>query len=290
MNTYLIFFGKSQDFTFHAFDENSYIQDFDNVFKDFSLLESDIFSIDDINNKNILSKYCFTNAAQKPFTLLKLYSFAQAYQGARIGNSIYGVGILSQNDLKFSKHNIELLKVTKEGFAKLCLNGLKFKSNEFKIEAERIWEAVKNDGSFRFDFTNKPISFDRRNTRAYCVESLDKSPISMDKDIQNLGKVYLSEDLEHLKRANSKWGNNVFPIYTVQKGKYKPYEKPQEPPLPPTPPVPLFNTPSISNRLNEEATNGVKKVLKVTLQILNENMIKNFFFSPLLPSSFFVLP
>lgn len=43
MKTYLIFFGKSQSFTFHAFDENGYIENFDEIIKNFDLLESEFF-------------------------------------------------------------------------------------------------------------------------------------------------------------------------------------------------------------------------------------------------------
>ena len=79
---YIIFFGKSQSFEFHAFDENGIINDFDSVIKDFELLESKWFTIDRTDNKPILSRYEFNSNNQK-FCLLKLYGFAQASGGAR---------------------------------------------------------------------------------------------------------------------------------------------------------------------------------------------------------------
>ena len=78
MKTYLIFFGKSQYFTTHAFDNDDYIDDFNTVIKDFDLLESKIFTVDAIDNKEMLAKYHFSSREGKKYTLLKLYSFAQA--------------------------------------------------------------------------------------------------------------------------------------------------------------------------------------------------------------------
>ena len=49
MKTYLFFFGKSQDFTFEVFDEFGKVNDFNKIIKDFDLLESEYFNIDDIN-------------------------------------------------------------------------------------------------------------------------------------------------------------------------------------------------------------------------------------------------
>jgi hypothetical protein len=63
----------------------------------------------------------------KYYSLLKLYSFAQAYSGDRIAGSIYGVGLLSEGDISFCAQNMSILKAAKTNFAKLSLNGLKFK-------------------------------------------------------------------------------------------------------------------------------------------------------------------
>ena len=102
MSTYLIFFGKSQDFTTCYYDRDNPIHDFNSVIKDFDLLESKIFTVDDLKNKEILSRYFFT-AQGKNYCLLKLYSFAQAYSGNRIAGSIYGVGLLSDKAIIFPK-------------------------------------------------------------------------------------------------------------------------------------------------------------------------------------------
>lgn len=46
METYLLFFGKSQDFTFKAYTEAGLVEDFNQVIKNFSLLESDWLNVD----------------------------------------------------------------------------------------------------------------------------------------------------------------------------------------------------------------------------------------------------
>ena len=131
MQTYIIFFGKSQDFTFNAFDRNGYVPDFNLVIRDFDLLESSFFTVDDAGNQDILAKYNFRTKDGRIYSLLKLYSLAQAFNGSRIAGSTYGVSILSTGDLQFSSENNQLLKKAKELFGKKSLNGLKFNKSNF---------------------------------------------------------------------------------------------------------------------------------------------------------------
>ena len=108
MSMYLVFFGKSQDFTIRYYDHEQPIEDFDNIIKDFDLLESKVFTVDDIKNKEILSRYFF-RIQNRNFCLLKLYSFAQAYNGNRIAGSIFGVGLLSENAIELNGANFDLI-------------------------------------------------------------------------------------------------------------------------------------------------------------------------------------
>ena len=110
MKTYLFFFGKSQDFTFEVFDEFGKVNDFNKIIKDFDLLESEYFNIDDINNNTILAKYNFVSNSGVKYSMLKLYSLAQAVNGNRIEGSIFGVALLSESDLLFSEANLSLLR------------------------------------------------------------------------------------------------------------------------------------------------------------------------------------
>lgn len=141
MGMYLVFFGKSQDFTSIYYDRNGWVADFNSIIRDFSLLESRVFTIDDINNKEILSRYFFS-AKGKEYCLMKLYGLGQAMSGARISGSIYGVGLLSDQAIDFSKENLDLLRAAKDNFAKLSLDGIKFNKSDFKCDTDRIWNAI----------------------------------------------------------------------------------------------------------------------------------------------------
>ena len=227
MSTYLIFFGKSQDFTTCYYDRDSPIHDFNTVIKDFDLLESKIFTVDDLKNKEILSRYFFT-AQRKSYCLLKLYSFAQAFSGNRIAGSIYGVGILCDKAIDFSKKNTELLRVAKDNFAKLSLDGAKFKKSNFKEETDRIWKAIvlNSDGNLFDKIATSPLKINKSESQvSYFVKDLFSDAIKLNDRISNLDAVYFSEDLEHLKRTQNKWGKETFPIYWEQNNQFVSYKE-----------------------------------------------------------------
>ncbi|MCE2755633.1 MAG: hypothetical protein LW818_06530 [Ignavibacteriae bacterium] len=117
MNTYFLFFGKSQDFTFYAFDKNGLVPDFNAIIKHFDQLESLVFSVDEPDNKDIIAKYVFKTSKGKAYSLLKQYSCAQAFAGDRLSGSTYGVAILSDGDVQITDYNLRLLKSAKEKFA-----------------------------------------------------------------------------------------------------------------------------------------------------------------------------
>ena len=227
MSMYIIFFGKSQDFTTCYYDRDNPIHDFDSVIKDFDLLESKVFTVDDIKNKEILSRYFFTTKGHN-FCLLKLYSFAQAYSGSRIAGSIYGVGLLSESAINFTKDNLELLREAKDNFAKLSLGGVKFNKSNFQEDTDRIWKAIvnSNDGNLLDKVSTSSLKLNGSDgPSAFYVSDLLGDAIKLNDRISNQDDVYFSEDLEHLKRTQSKWGQDNFPVYWEQNNQFVPYKE-----------------------------------------------------------------
>jgi hypothetical protein len=216
MKTYLFFFGKSQDFTFEVFDEFGKVKDFNKVIKDFDLLESEYFNIDDVNNSSILAKYNFISNSGVKYSMLKLYSLAQAVNGNRIEGSIFGVALLSEYDLLFSEANLSLLKQAKDGFAKLSLTGLKFNKSDFSADAYAIWDAIiKSDAGNYFKLINYGQNIQISNNRlprAYFVNSIFDTAHKFDNQVGFSQKLYISNDIDHLKRMQLKWGES-FPVF-----------------------------------------------------------------------------
>ena len=216
MKTYLFFFGKSQDFTFEVFDEFGKVNDFNKIIKDFDLLESEYFNIDDINNSSIIAKYNFVSNAGVKFSMLKLYSLAQAVSGNRIEGSIYGVALLSERDLSFSETNLSLLKQAKDEFAKLSLAGLKFNKSNFSADANAIWNAIVNSEAgnyFRLLSYGQNIQIsNNRLPRAYFINSIFDTSHNFDNQMGLTQRLYVSNDIDHLKRMQLKWGNS-FPVF-----------------------------------------------------------------------------
>jgi hypothetical protein len=252
MKTYLLFFGKSQDFTTYAFDNKNYIKDFNTVIKDFDLLESKIFTVDSIENKEMLAKYNFTAKDGRKYSLLKLYSFAQAFSGDRVAGSIYGVALLSQGDISITKSNLNILNLTKSNFAKLSLNGLKFNSSDFYEEVNKIWNAVVNhkEGNYldKIAFTNRSVSNTNLGNKGFYVNNLfDNSP-ELDSQINFASRIYISEDLAHLKRVHSQRGNE-FKIYAKTKNGYEIYQEPK--PIEPPKPIDVVSS-NLSTPISEE--------------------------------------
>lgn len=243
-NTYLLFFGKSQDFLFYAFDCQSPVRDFDAIIKDFHELESKIFTVDTESkpNSEIVSKYLFNNNG-KVFSLLKLYSMAQAYSGNRIDGSIYGVALLSESNIAISEQNLSVLKAAKGEFAKLSLeNGVKFNKSDFYNDVKPIWNALvsHNEGNYfdKIDY-NETVSFFRENTKAFWVNDVFKQPVELNSTVADTPRVYFSNDLDHLLRTQKRWGKDKFPIYHKENSNYVKYEEKRPSPFPPSPtPIP----------------------------------------------------
>lgn len=227
MNTVIVFFGKSQDFTTHFYDRNGHINDFNSIIRDFSLLESRIFTVDDITNKEMLARYFF-KAQGKNYCLIKLYSFAQAFNGARVDGSTYGVGLLSDQAIEFSKENLGLLRSAKDGFAKLSLEGLKFNKSNFKSDSDQIWENICD--SLNGNLLDKVTTFDlvfngTLGQAAFYSKNLFEDAIKLNRRILSKDSVYLSEDLEHLKRTQQRWGKEQFSIHYEENGQFVQYNE-----------------------------------------------------------------
>lgn len=227
MSIYIVFFGKSQDFASCYYDRNGRVADFSSVIRDFSLLESKVFTVDDIKNKEILSRYFFTSQ-DKGYCLVKLYSLAQAMSGARIAGSIYGVGLLSDRAIDFSKENLELLRVAKDNFAKLSLDGLKFNKSNFKGDTDQIWQSICEgpNGNLLDKVTTFDLVVNRsQGQTVFFAKNLFEDAIKLNKRILKKDTVYFSEDLDHLKRTQQKWGKDQFPIYHEENGEFVPYKE-----------------------------------------------------------------
>jgi hypothetical protein len=215
MSMYIVFFGKSQDFTACYYDRNNKIDDFNTIIKDFDLLESKTFTVDDIDTGEILSRYLF-NSKGREYCLLKLYSFAQAYSGNRIAGSIYGVGLLSDCTIHLSKDNLALMRAAKDNFAKLSLEGVKFKRSNFQDDTNRIWRAIvtNSEGNLLDKISTSILKSNGSDgSISFYVKNLFQDAIKLDERSSTHDEVYFSEDLKHLKRTQDKWGVKAFPIY-----------------------------------------------------------------------------
>jgi hypothetical protein len=226
MQKYLIFFGKSQAFTFYAFNEQGLIPNFNEVIKDFSLLESTFFTVDITSNEEILAKYNFKTSKGEEFSLLKLYSFAQAYDGGRVAGSIYGVALLSDYDVCISETNNNLLNSAKKKFANYSLIEKKFNKSDFLDDVYKIFRAFHvNYGFAHINVNGKPTISSFNTQNGYYTPELLVDSIRLGSEINtDCSRLYFSDDEAHLKRTSQKWGDK-FPIYHNANGKYVQYKE-----------------------------------------------------------------
>ena len=230
MNTYFLFFGKSQDFTFYAFDKNGLVPDFNAIIKHFDQLESLVFSVDEPDNKDIIAKYVFKTSKGKAYSLLKQYSCAQAFAGDRLSGSTYGVAILSDGDVQITDYNLRLLKSAKEKFATLSLSGLKFNKSDFLEDVKKIWRGISdhtngNEPSYfeKINISPDIPSLQRNDISAFYVPDLIEGSIEIGRMSTESNKIYITEDFNHLKRAYQKWGEMKFPVFHKVGNAYQQY-------------------------------------------------------------------
>lgn len=231
MNFYLAFFGSSEGFTSYIFDSQGIVNDFKKSIEERGLLESSVFTTDNTQNKEILARYIF-KADGKTYSLLKLYSFAQAANISRIDGCTYGVAIISNGLVKITKNNLDLLRVAKDNFAKLSLNGLKFNKSDFKEDVSRIWNAIvnNNDGNLleKIQLDSLVINNNHSSPVSFFVKSLFSEAEKLNSKVNKQDIVYFSEDLSHLKRNQAKLGKDTFPIYFEQNNSYIKYIQPED--------------------------------------------------------------
>ncbi len=207
---YLIFFGKAQSFIFYAFDENGIVANFNKIIPDLDLLESQLLNVDREDNKDIVGKYIFAKGGPDPYSLIKIYSPAQPSQGFRIEGCIYGVAFLSKSNLKISKGNTQILHAIQKAFGSIVLSGIKFLNTDFKDEATKIFLSFKNQNGFsKIESTKQFDSLNSNTTNAIYVDDL----LNFDIDISNFSnRIYITEDIDRLLRAQKKWGEKSIKI------------------------------------------------------------------------------
>jgi hypothetical protein len=231
MSNYLFFFGKSQDFTAYAFDQNDFVADLSIIRKYLDLLESEYFNIDDINNGEIIAKYLFNDDNGKQYSLLKIYSFAQALDGNRIAGSSFGVALLSDANLNICPENFNILKAAKDNFSKLCIQNSKFTKSDFLADVNKIWKALATNEQGNLINAFKTIDFDSKqlNKNNLGVLINDTKQIFNISNIDKLDytKIYFSTNLDHLKRASNKWGDR-FKLYSIEQNSIIPYKDPSQ--------------------------------------------------------------
>jgi hypothetical protein len=221
---YLIFFGKAQSFIFYAYDENGIILNFNKIIPDFDLLESQLLNVDRENNNDVFGKYIFLKGSSEPYSLIKIYSPAQPSVGYRIEGCTYGVAFLSKNNLNISKNNIQILNTIQKAFASVALAGIKFLKTDFIEESTIVFnDFVQKIGFSKID---KNTLFDNNlsnTTTAIYTNSL----LDFDSDIAGHSyKIYITEDIERLLRAQKKWGEKTLKIQQWVNNSFQEY-KPQ---------------------------------------------------------------
>lgn len=209
MATYLVFFGKSQDFNACYFDESQALDNFNAVIRDFDKLESKVFNAySEQKADTVLSSEYFVHSGQ-PFSLLKLFGFAQAKNGGRDKGTIYGVGLISNARLSLSQKNLELLRVAKDSFAKLSLENFKFNKTDFGEDAHKIWRAITHnkDGNLlsKVDLSAFVGVPQKAETKGIHVQSLISDSVALGGSLQNETHFYISESLDHLKLNHNHW-------------------------------------------------------------------------------------
>ncbi len=224
MQTYIIFFGKSQSFRFEAYDSSGHISDFSTIITDLEDLESRVVVVNKIDNKNIYAHYKI-KIGTKTFTLLKVFKCAQAFDGNRVEGSICGVAFLSTGNLNINEENINLLNILLKSFEDLALTGNKFKQIDFKPITDSIWKAFIDQVSFNKISTSPYIGNFVPNTIAIGLKNIEDIFIAQSKsNFLDNQRVYFTEDLELLKYCYQRWEDRL-QLYFLDNHNLKLYSK-----------------------------------------------------------------
>lgn len=218
MENYLIFFGKSSDFTTYAFNENGYIPNFEkNVFKDFDLLETRFLINDQLDNEITIAKYNFEYLCNS-YSLLKSYGCAMAKNADRVGGSSYGVAFVSRNDIKLTKENIDLLNSVRSKFKELVIENNRFTETDFLEFVEPIWQVFKKAKYFnKIEVNNIPYVSDNSRPIPFFIENFIELEEITKKLFEKSSRLYFTTDLEHIKRSIKYYGGGIS-IYTILNG------------------------------------------------------------------------
>lgn len=218
MENYLIFFGKSSDFTTYAFNEDGYIPKFEkNVFKDFDLLETRFLINDQLDNEITIAKYNFEYLSKR-YSLLKTYGCAMAKNADRVAGCSYGVAFISQFDINLSEENIDLLNSVRSKFKELVIENNRFTETDFLAFVEPIWK-VFNNANYFSKIEVKDVPYVSANSSP--LPLFIKNYIGLEEITRSLlemsSRLYLSSDLEHIKRSIKYYGGGIS-IYTISNG------------------------------------------------------------------------
>lgn len=225
MSFYLIFFGKSSEFTSFAFDSNQFLPDFErNVFKDFDQLESRFLVNDQLANALVLSKYNFSYM-KKGFSMLKMYGCAMANNANRISGSSYGVAIISDHDILVTDYNTDLLLKTTLKFKQLAIENNRFSKTNFFEFAQMLWGVfVKEDFFSQIQTHGDPYV----SSNSTPIPILSNDFLGLDKIVKEKirisSKIYFSSDLGHIQRSISNYGSRI-PIFEISNGKLIEYRE-----------------------------------------------------------------
>jgi hypothetical protein len=231
------------------------VENFDKIFPDFDLLESQLLITDSEDNKDIFAKYVFTKGNSETYNLIKIYSPVQPHQGHRIEGCIYGIAFLSKENLSISKNNIKALKSIQNKFSNEALIGIKFKQNDFRRESILVYNDFNSNIGFEsIERTNQFNNNLSKKTLGIFVNHLTEFDLDVSKYSE---RIYITEDIERLKRAKNKWGKHKINIIQVENNQIKEFESSQ---------IPNSLIKNISFHSNESGNE--QQLLKIRLQDL----------------------
>ena len=228
MTNYLLFFGKSSEFTTYAFDEEGLVPDFDRkVFRDFDLLETRFLVNDQLDNKIALAKYNFDYVGKK-FSMLKIYGCAMAANADRISGSSYGVAFISEKDISLSKENVNLLNSVRLKFKELVIENNRFIETAFVHYVDQIWAVFVKANYFQ-KIETKGIPFVSSNSSPlpFFVQNFDSLNKVCQEQIKFSSKLYFTTDLEHIHRSIKYFGGGI-PVFTISNGKAIEYREEED--------------------------------------------------------------
>lgn len=213
---YLLFFGKSQSFTWEAFDQSGHCPNFNQLFPGFEFLESKVMTIDRRENLPVWARYRIKNREGKLFSLLKVYAFAQAFDGSRISGSTYGVALVSDYDIQWDPTNIDILEAARINFSKLVLQHQKFIKTNFLPEAQAVWEGIVGfaEGNLLEKVVVKPLTtIPTAKLLSASFPNIREASPTLERISSDYGRFYVTSDAEHLARMQDKWGVDRFPLF-----------------------------------------------------------------------------